>query len=755
MHPHKLVAVLATLILMIGVSVAASETPDFVDHSNPTPTELHRLEAYAKSRGWLEGRLIDELNQKSSLVNTQENYDVLKYDIYIDVDDTTQELRGSVGIYARAAQPAVNAIQVDLADNMTVDSIVAPSGSLSFSRSDNMILIDLDNSYNVDDLFHLYIYYQGRPLDATSFIGGFSFDTTYANEPCYSSLSQPYGARSWWPCKDRNDDKADTFTVCIEAQRDFYVASNGRLDSIVTPFGQTQIRKFYYVMPYPMVSYLFSIALYPYYIFEDEWVYNNGADTMPIINAVYPDKRAAAEEMLAVTPGALTIYSDLYGLYPYADLKYGHANFEWTAAMEHQTMTSTWCHQYYDWGFNEATVVHELAHQWFGDMMTCHSWADLWLNEGWASYSEALYFQAQAGANGWSAYHTYMAGMDHTEGGTIYRYDTLDVDNLFDIIVYDKAAWLIHMLRGVLGDSLFFTGLDAYTSSQYRFGSVTTDQFIDLWEQATGVELRTFFEDWLYGEYRPHYLWAFLNEANGDGTYTSYIAIDQMQTTEPQVFHMPVDVVLETEAGMQDTMVFNLDLRRKVFVRQLDDPIVDVHIDPANWVMNYTTEINWKMHFIVENELPVAYTYLDYELLLDTRGGSGDNTFSWIEGSLPNGLVFDPNTAIISGQPTDTGQFTFTVYVDDNLSNYWDEQQFFLHVIEPDLVPGDIDMSGSLDIADLVYMATYMFQGGPEPPVINLTDVNGSCVLDIADLIYLVEYMFQEGPEPVVGCIEP
>ncbi|MFQ6008870.1 MAG: M1 family aminopeptidase, partial [Candidatus Zixiibacteriota bacterium] len=341
---------------------------------------IHQKLAEGKVATYLNKRRALALAATEQLENTQTNYDVLFYDIYIRVDDTNEIIYGKVTFVALAAEDGVNEVQVDFFDNMTIDSIVAPSGALLYTRANNVVTVTLDATYNTGEQFDFDFWYHGHPEEGG--FQAFAFDIRQGKK-VISTLSEPYFARTWWPCKDRTDDKADSFNIAIEVDTVFYVGSNGTLDSIVYNGGTSNT--FYYSVRYPMTTYLFSLAISEYTVWYDEWVYNNGQDTMPIVNACYPDRLADAQAGWGITPQAITIFSEQYGQYPFVQEKYGHANFEWGGAMEHQTMSSmtgSW------FGFYEPVVVHELSHQWWGDMITCKGWGHIWLNEGWASYSE-------------------------------------------------------------------------------------------------------------------------------------------------------------------------------------------------------------------------------------------------------------------------------------------------------------------------------------------------------------------------------
>jgi aminopeptidase N len=732
-----------TLIcILVSVVVADADNGPANGEKIP-PSVIHQKMWEAKVAAHKEQQRLRALVAAEGMVNTQTNYDVLFYDIYIRVNDTTEIIYGKVTLVAQAAEDGVSQIQVDFFDNMTIDSIVAPSGALSYSRANNVVTVTLNATHNTGEQFDFDFWYHGHPEEGG--FQAFAFDTRLGKK-VISTLSEPYFARTWWPCKDRMDDKADSFHIAIEVDTVFYVGSNGTLDSIVYNGGTT--KTFYYTEHYPMTTYLFSLAISDYTVWYDEWVYNNGQDTMPIVNACYSDRLADAQTGWGITPQALTIFSENYGLYPFVNEKYGHSNFEWNGGMEHQTMTSmtgSW------FGFYEPVVVHELSHQWWGDMITCEQWGHIWLNEGWATYSEALYYLA---LNGWASYHNYMNSMDYTGGGTIYISDTTDVWNIFGTIVYDKGAWVVHMLRGVLGEALFFEGVHAYYNSQYQYAAATTEEFRDVVENATGVELDWFFEEWIYGEYRPNYHWAYWEEASDTGGYDVFVHVDQVQTTNPQVFTMPVDFFFDLSSGPDDTLTLWVDQRSDLFKFNFPSTISTIKLDPAGWVLKYQLNVPWTLFIItLDEELRDGHLDLAYNDTIEARGGTGSNTYSIVSGALPTGYGID-NNGVITGTTGDTGSFTFTVLVDDNGSSYWDEEEFTLYVAPTLYVPGDVNFNGTVNIVDLIYLVDYLFRSGPPPPVLNAADANGSCTIAVDDVTYLVDYMFRGGPAPVIGCVE-
>ncbi len=732
---------LTILTLIFTMPTFALDLDEDIDWDNQSPSEIHKKMWEMKSQAYKQAAVYRQLAAEEKLLNTQLNYDVLFYDVNIRVNDTNEVLYGVVKFVAEAAEDGVNVIQVDYYYNMSIDSIVAPSGNLSYTRSGNVVTVTLDQIYNTGEQFEFEFYYYGHPTEGG--FQAFSFDWRLGKR-AISSLSEPYFARTWWPCKDRMDDKPDSMNIAITVDTSLYCASNGTLDSTVQ-FG-ANAQTFYYRVRYPITTYLFSVAISNYTVWNDEWVYNDGLDTMLLVHAVYPDRYVYSLSRYGLTPQILTILSDAFGMYPYPDEKYGHANFEWGGGMEHQTITSMSGGSF---GFSTPVVVHEAAHQWWGDMITCDSWGHIWLNEGWASYAEAIY---EEGLGGWPAYHDYMGQMRFTNGGSIYIADTTNVWNIFGSIVYDKGAWVVHMLRGVLGDELFFQGVEAYYNSEYRYKSATTEQFRDIFENVSGVELDWFFEEWIYGTYYPKYSYSYWQEPSEDSGFDIYLYVRQYQTSQPLVFTMPVDLSFNYLGGTNDTMTVEINQREQLIKLNVSPEVLSIDFDPNEWVLRTVSTESWGVHIITYDEdLSDGVQFENYADTIDARGYGSGFIYSFRNGNLPDGITFNSN-GTLTGASTETGSFTFTVRVTEMGTSKIDDATYTISFSEYIGIPGDIDISGEINISDLTTLVEYLFNHGAEPPVLHLADIDGSCEINISDLTALVDYLFNNGPPPQVGC---
>ena len=736
-HPRSLRRLAVSLLA--GLTLTASSVPalDSLDWRQSTPAEIHRKLGESKAMALEARRRRAALAAEYLTPTDQTNYDVTFYDIYLRVNDTTEILYGRVGMTARATQDGVSAVDIDLYSNMTIDSIVGTNGPLTYARNGNVVTVTLDQAYNTGEPFSFEVYYYGHPVE-----GGFqAFSFGVRNGiPVISSLSEPYYARTWWPCKDRPDDKADSFKIAIEVASNLYCASNGTLDSVVAASANSDI--YYYTVHYPMTTYLFSVAISEYTVWQQDYVYNGGTDTMPVVHAVYPDLYSYSLPRWGLTPDYIATLAQYYGEYPFITEKYGHANFEWGGGMEHQTMTSMTGSAF---GFWEPVVVHELGHQWWGDLITCANWHHIWLNEGWASYSEALYYYA---TEGWQSYHDYMMDIFYTGGRSVYVQDTTSVSSIFNSVVYDKGAWVVHMLRGVLGDSLFWVGIDAFLNSQYRFGSATTEQFRDVIEQATGQELDWFFDEWVYGTYYPKFDYYATWVRNDSNWYDVYLVVKQTQTTNPQVFTMPVQFFVNYMFEPDDTLTFWVDERREVFKFTGPGLISYVALDPADWIMKSVTGKTWELFIVTLNEeLSEPMAGEPYEDTLEYIGNVSSVEFSVVDGFLPPGLVLTLDGRI-TGIPLDTGTYTFTARVQDTSGTPSDEAAFTLHVAASCCqgFAGDVncDPAGVVDVADLTALIDHLFINFTPLCCYAAGNVNGDPLgtVDVADLTALIDHLF-------------
>jgi aminopeptidase N len=515
------------------------------------------------------------------------------YNISIYFDENNQWIDGAVQFIASSNIDDLTEIQLDLTNNMQIDSIV---GNITgFIHSADKVTLFLDSAYNYMQTFQATIYYNGYPQSSGFQALGFSY---HNGIPIISSLSEPYGAREWWPGKDIPSDKVDSVDVWITVNSDYIGVSNGLLIETIENMDGTTT--YHWRESYPITTYLISIAITNYETFSHVYTGLDGNTSMNVDYYVYPEHLNTAQQSFEVTVPMIEYYASVFGEYPFLQEKYGMAEFQWGGAMEHQTCTSI--------GSNTITyqsiIAHELAHQWWGDMVTCASFQHLWLNEGFASYSEPLYF---GNVYGEGYYHQYMSYFDlrpdSLDKYSVFREDTTNLNNLFNFYaVYAKGAWVLHMLRHVIGDENFFNALLEYRN-QFYMSVATTEDFRDVCEYVSGMELDWFFQEWVYETGRPKYSGLWTKTSIDEGWLLTF-QLNQTENTSI-IYKMPLDLLIYTSYG--DTTVVIWDsLTTQIFEIFLEKEPLNIQLDPDNWVLKEITNIA-PVSIIGLKTLPVSF----------------------------------------------------------------------------------------------------------------------------------------------------
>ena len=336
--------------------------------------------------------------------------------------------------------------------------------------------------------------------------------------------------------------------------------------------------------------------------------------------------------------------------------------------------------------------------------------------------------------------------MKYFGSGTIFIEDTTDAWNIFSTIVYDKGAWVLHMLRHVVGDSTFFDILRAYYS-EYAHGAAQTEDFQGVCEEVSGMDLDYFFDQWIYGTRYPKYEYSWIYESAGSGYYDVYLHLDQYQTTDPTHFTMPVDITIT--AGGEDTafVVFNDPGHQDFQFRVYGFPS-DLQVDKDQWILRTVTSTSYSLN-IVTTDLPSGTQLITYEDTLLAKGGTPSYKWYIENGNLPDGLELDSLTGVISGFPVVSDSFDFTVRVTDSGTPPDTDSQELHVVMEPgSFVRGDVNLDGEINVGDVTYLINYVFIAGPQPLPWESGDVNCDGEVDIADVMYLINYLFIDGPPP-------
>jgi len=513
---------------------------------------------------------------KKSLLT--ESYEVVYQRLELDINMDRRWVIGKVTTWFKPQKPAFNLIQFDCEDYLKIDSVTYKRKTVVFSHSNKLITIQLPASIGAGTLDSLTVHYQGNPALNNTW-QSFVFDAHNSKnpQPIAWTLSQPYGSKGWWPCKESLSDKIDSLDFLITVKKGNKAASNGLL-IVEKQINDSQIL-FHWRHRYPIATYLVAVAVTNYVAYTDYMVYP-GNDTLPILNYVYPETEVEARTKTPVTAKMIHLFDSLFGVYPFKKEKYGHAQWGWGGGMEHQTMS-------FMGSFNFDLVAHELAHQWFGDYATCASWQDIWLNEGFATYLNGLCHEHLVSV---SDFRNYMSNtrteVFKADNGSVFVIDTNNRSRLFSgRLTYNKAAFVIHMLRWKLGDRAFFEGVRNYLKrpeSSYGFG--TNAGLKKELENASGQNLTEFFNDWYYGEGHPIYTinW------NHIGNHLT-VQIKQ-SSSHPSVtfFNLPLPLLVRGKLG-DTTLIFDPVSKDNIFLADLNFIPESIEFDPDVWVLGKST----------------------------------------------------------------------------------------------------------------------------------------------------------------------
>ncbi len=506
-----------------------------------------------------------------------ETIDVTYYKLNLNLTYAPKSLSGAVTIGFKA-KSNITTCKLDLNAVLTTDSVKLNNQKLSFVQANKQLIITFSNSVLDNTNTSLTVYYHGVP-PATG-LGSFAFTTINANKSqAIWSLSEPYGASDWFPCKDNPADKADSSDVWITAPAYFVSVSNGVLEKIITNNDGTKTYR--WRNRYPIANYLISIACSNYAQYNNYFKYS-ATDSMLVSHYVQPDNLTNDNKaILDKTVTLLQLFTNKYGPYPFLKEKYGHAEFGVGGGMEHQTCTSLGV-------YSASLIAHELSHQWFGDKITCQNWAHIWLNEGFATYGEALWTESQDGAIGYQAVIAGKMANARKAIGSVYVQNTSSENEIFNYNrTYSKGATILAMLRGIVGDVVFFKILKAYTASKSAYGNATTEDFQAVAEAVYGQPLNYFFKQWVYGESYPKYVFDYtISSKNGLNVVTT--TIKQSANTLPTFFTMPIQLKIKTTAGDTLITVFN-DKAEQSFVLELKNTVQTVIFDPNNLILKDLT----------------------------------------------------------------------------------------------------------------------------------------------------------------------
>lgn len=553
---------LFTLVIFLGISSFAQENGT----CQQTKMGLHQQPHKKHRAGASDNALMNQ-------------YDVHFYFLDLAIERNSTVLSGSVtmGVNTTAI---MDTFCFELNNTLTIDSVMYNGISLQVARVGNISYAKFPSSILSGQSVSVQIFYHGdASVTGGSAIGdGFATDTSpsWGNQVTWS-LSQPYSAYEWFPCKQFLQDKTDSTWVFVTTSNQNKVGSNGTLEGVDSlPNNKVRYRwKSHYIMDY----YLISVAVAKY---VDYTIYAHPVslpnDSIKIVNYVYDNPNTLTTFKSKIDSNALVLeyFSDLFGLYPFYQEKYGHAMAPIGGGMEHQTMSTMG--NLGNFGVNS----HELMHQWFGDHVTCKTWKDIFINEGFASYGEYLAYEHFRSLNAAKALMQSLHDDILTDPtAMVYFTDTTDVNRIFSsLLTYDKGSAVIHTLRFVMGDSLFFAGLKHF-QTQFSFSTASIDDLKLSLENFSGMNLSDYFNQWLYGEGYP----TFSAEYFSNGTSLFLKVTHTTSSTVTPLFKTPLEIKCVSASG-DTTIRVDITQNANEYIIPCTKTISNLQFDPNNWLLN-------------------------------------------------------------------------------------------------------------------------------------------------------------------------
>jgi aminopeptidase N len=530
------------------------------------------------------------LTSKQAFSGASQNFDVHHYRCEWEINPAVWFIKGTVTPSFRMIQSG-NAITLDINSALQVDSVIYHGSKISFTQGPgDIVTIQFPSAIATGVKDSVSIYYKGVPL----FTGyGAFYQHQHAGVPVIWTLSEPYGAKYWWPCKDDLVDKADSLDIFITHPAIYTASSIGMVESrqVKDTLATTHFRH-----RYPIASYLVALAVTNYATDDDTIVVNN--KSYRFISYAYPEAVGYffGQEMYA--KDAFRLFVKLFGEYPFANEKYGHTQFGKAGGMEHQTnsfMSNT----------SPTLSAHELGHQWFGDKVTCGSWSDIWLNEGFATYSSGLYIREYFDLRYYRGFLAEtLTSVVSQPGGSVYVYDTTDIARIFSArLSYNKGAYVAHMLRWVLGDTVYFRGLRRYLDDpMVKYGFARTADLQRNLEQESGKNLNSFFQKWVYGEGYPNYQASWSQNAN------RWAKVKLSQTTSHQsvsFYEMPVVLRFRSATDSADVVVDH-KYSGQEFDISLNFVADTIIIDPDIWILS---KVKTSEKLVTDNSVDLIQVY--------------------------------------------------------------------------------------------------------------------------------------------------
>jgi len=708
--------------------------------SQPADPDQYHIESNSQTDNQILWSFLDITQPTVNMLK----YDVLHYEINLELDFNTESISGYGKVTLKSTADNISFIDLNLGNHLTVTQVLMNDTiNLNYEHLDDHILKSyLNETIDSGDQISLMVYYSGFPSNSP-YLKSMHFYEELGSHVCYTH-TEPYGSRFWYPCKDFPFDKADSIDVIVTHPDNYTAVSNGLMQSRVDNGDGTATTHWH--SGYPIATYLITIGCTDYELYSQPWEYSPG-DTLSIDHYYYPGASpeiswSSIHAMIDYTIPALETFTYWFGQYPFIDERYGHNHYG-SSGMEHQTMTSIGPARN-----EEMLIVHECAHHWCGNKITCENFHHVWLNEGFATYAECLYQLYHYGED------SYRDLLDYYKFYDVWKL-YLDNINFYHINngIYFKGCWVMYMLHMILGDDGFRQAMHQYFNDpELAYGTAITDDLEIICEEVYGAPMDWFFDQWLYQDGNPDYYFSYIFEPNPETeNYTIFVAIDQKK--EWETFIMPVEIRAHTSGYDSTITVFN-DERSELFAFDFPGVPDSIQIDPEEKILcQVCYEDEFTAH-IVSEDPDDGYVGVPYFYEFKAVGGTPPYNWSLINGRVPYGTDFHGgSSAYINGIPTSASEFLFTLRaVDSSVPPQESEQTFTLKVLPAAPMCGDLDYDQAVNVNDIVLLINYIYLDGDVPDPIEIGDVNCDGKIRLVDVIYIVNYVFRDGLEPCHDC---
>nr|WP_321405754.1 BspA family leucine-rich repeat surface protein [uncultured Carboxylicivirga sp.] len=687
----------------------------------------------------LKSQIIPNTGNHSSIEETemqltanQKLFDVNFYSLEINVLPDEKKINGKIMVHATPLS-SISHLELSFSSPSIFDVVHGVylanqlNTELEFEYPGTTIDIQLDKTYAIGEEVRVVVDYTAFTTDQMVFT---EYDD---NDLIYTWYRTEY----WFPCKRDFTDKVDSCDIRITVPKELVASSIGTLKEITHT---DTTNTYFWKSRYPIATNNISFEAYPYEINTDWYVRANG-DSMLIQMFNIPSTYGAFKDAYGRQKNMLAFYEERFGPYPFFNEKYGISENARDHSYEFQTKPSLSVYQLLTWGeYRDLLMAHEMAHQWMGCDVTIEGDNDLWIIEGFASYASDMwkaFYNNDNISDDMVEYYTYLGS------GTPYY--SLGDKNL----TYVKASWVYHMLRHVVGDNVFFNVFKKITTEPpHAFGNINTSQLEDVFEQESGINLDKFFNQWIMGEYYPEYSysWTFSKKEEG---YELELNLQQMQSW--QLFWMPIDVVVQTEDGMENFVILD-SLQNQTFQIALNGIPQSVELDPNNWILKTVTDISEPQFYLDNNGTTIKcvncypgstgtlnkinYEAVDKELLIQRINDGADLTKLCTTPCTYMDRVFYQNTSFnqnisswdVSNVTSMSRMFRDATEFNQDISN-WDVsnvQDMRWMFLGASNFNQDI---GSWNVSNVLAM-NYMFYGASE----FYQDLSGWCVENIVSL---------------------